>query len=89
MINIQDDDSSSGDDSVARMIHSNSDSNDDDEWLWTFLTLLESREDQMFRACLMWDKHAEQLEMEGKFEQTYRMPHSVSQYVDFKRKFYG
>ena len=68
MINNQDDDSSSSDDSVARMIDSNSDSDDDNERLWTFLTLLETRGDRMFRMRLMWDEHVEQLEMEGKFE---------------------
>ena len=79
MINNQDDDSSSSDDSVARMIDSDSDSDDDDEWLWTFLTLLETRGYHMFRTRLMWDKHVEQLEMEGKFEQTYCMPRMLFQ----------
>ena len=68
MINNQDDDSSSSNDSVARMIDSNSDSNDNDEQLWTFLTLLETRGNRMFRMLLMRDKHVEQLEVEGKFE---------------------
>ena len=68
MINNQDDDSSSSNDSVACMIDSDSDSDDNDERLWTFLTLFETRGDHMLRTRLMWDKHVEQLEMEGKFE---------------------
>ena len=79
MINSQDNNSSSSNDSVARMISSDSDSDDNNERLWTFLTLFETRGDHMLRTRLMWDKHVEQLEMEGKFEQTYCMPRTLFQ----------
>ena len=51
------------------------DDDDDDGLMRLLLCAPETRADRTYRVRLVWDEHVQQLEIEKKFERTYRMSH--------------